>query len=290
MARLLKIKRINIGIVGNGYVGQATSLLKCDSVKTIIYDADPEKCDPLGVTLGDLSVCHIIFVCVPTPMNYDGSCHTAIVEEVIKDLKLHAEKVPIVVRSTVPVGFCDSMGVNFMPEFLTERNWKDDVSNAKDWIVGTFDADNVDFKEKTRSLLKLACQNNKLKNPPIIHFMSNETAELCKYSRNCFLATKVSFFNELEKFCSKKDIPYELVREAVCLDERVGESHTSVPGPDGEYGFGGTCFPKDMASLEYQMTKSGLNPELIQAAIRRNLVIDRPEKDWENDKGRAVAY
>jgi UDPglucose 6-dehydrogenase len=71
-------------------------------------------------------------------------------------------------------------------------------------------------------------------------------------------------------------------------DKRIGESHTSVPGPDGRRGFGGTCFPKDTSSLLSQILNKGMGSYIINAAKKRNLDVDRPEKDWEEKKGRAV--
>ena len=86
------------------------------------------------------------------------------------------------------------------------------------------------------------------------------------------------------------DVSYEFVRELVCLDERVGESHTEVPGPDGKHGFGGTCFPKDLNSLIYQMEQSNVYPMILSAANDQNNKVDRPERDWEDDRGRAVSF
>jgi len=225
---------------------------------------------------------------VPTPSNEDGSCCTDIVESVINDLKASAEGVPIVIRSTVPVGFCQKHGVNFMPEFLTEKNWKKDFRGNKDWVVGAFDNQNVNFKELMRNVFKIAHKEGRIDNPPIMHFVDTNTAELCKYGRNCFLATKVSFFNELNTFCEAKSVNYDLVKELICLDERVGESHTGVPGHDGKNGYGGTCFPKDMNSLYAQMEEVEVESFVVDGAIVRNLIIDRPEQDWKEDKGRAV--
>ena len=124
---------------------------------------------------------------------------------------------------------------------------------------------------------------------PKIHFTTTEEAELVKYVRNCFFATKVSFFNEIEEFCRQKDINYRKVRELSCRDERIGSSHTAVPGPDGKRGFGGTCFPKDMASMLYQIQEgAGVESYIIEAAVARNKQVDRSEKDWEKDRGRAI--
>ena len=111
---------MKIGFIGNGYVGSATSLLFMGDNDIIIYDKDPSKRKPSETHLNDISKCDLIFVCVPTPMYLDGSCNTDVVESVIHALKGYAPMENMVVRSTVPVGFCDGFGVNFMPEFLTE--------------------------------------------------------------------------------------------------------------------------------------------------------------------------
>ena len=74
----------------------------------------------------------------------------------------------------------------------------------------------------------------------------------------------------------------------VALDDRIGESHTRVPGPDGKKGFGGTCFPKDIESLQNQMNNVGMESYIIEATKSRNIQVDRKEQDWTLDKGRAV--
>ena len=78
---------MKIGIIGNGFVGQATNLFCCNNVKSYMYDIDPNKCNPIGLKLSDLSVCDLIFICVPTPMADDGKCYTNIVEDVVNKLK-----------------------------------------------------------------------------------------------------------------------------------------------------------------------------------------------------------
>tara|TARA_R110002020_G_scaffold409027_1_gene618821 strand:- start:2097 stop:2933 length:837 start_codon:yes stop_codon:yes gene_type:complete len=277
---------MNIGIVGNGYVGKATQCLGGIKNNIFAYDTDPSKCVPQGTVIGDLTRCDIVFICVPTPADKDEGCHTGIVEKVIEDLKYIGVK-NIFVRSTVPVGFCQSFGVNFMPEFLTEKNWQQDVRNCNNWIVGLSDPENQDVKDKIKRVLVNAKKEDKIKNVKI-SYCKTEEAELTKTVINSFLATKVSFFNEIEEFCRKKHINYENVRDLVSQDKRIGYSHTYVPGPDGKRGFGGTCFPKDTASLLTQMIDCGLVSYVLMAARNRNIDLDRPEKDWSKDKGRAV--
>ena len=223
--------------------------------------------------------CDLIFICVPTPMNEDGSCHLSIVDSVVSKLKsFGAETDKIILRSTVPVGTSMSMGVNFMPEFLTEKNWKQDVVDCKDWIFGLHDKDNSNI-----NLIKQLIGENK-----VIHFCSTREAELCKNIRNCFLATKVSFFNEVYDFCEKLDVSYKEVKRLTLLDERINVSHTQVPGHDGKKGFGGTCFPKDIRSLLHQMNEVKMDSYILKAAIYRNENIDRPQRDWQDNKGRTV--
>jgi len=112
-------------------------------------------------------------------------------------------------------------------------------------------------------------------------------AEITKYFCNCFLATKVSFANEMKQYCDAVGADYERVVESSIYDDRVGKSHLAVPGPDGHNGFGGSCFPKDINALIFSMKQQGLNSVLLSAVWDKNLEV-RPEKDWESLKGRAV--
>ena len=281
---------MKIGIIGNGFVGKATNQLKCKDIEILAYDINPESCSPKGLKLTDMSICEIIFISVPTPMKQDGSCHLGIITSVLADLKSISYDGFIVLRSTVPVGTSDELNCYFMPEFLTEKNYVNDFINNKDWIFGILEQDgekDTQFKQKMRELFDLAHQNNCIKYTSI-HFLSNKEAELVKLFRNCFLSTKVSFCNEIYEFCEKIGINYENVRKIAANDDRVLHSHTIVPGHDGRKGFGGTCFPKDTASLKYEMQKCGMKPYIMEAIIERNEKVDRPEKDWANDKGRAV--
>ena len=120
-----------------------------------------------------------------------------------------------------------------------------------------------------------------------IEITDSKTAEMVKYFTNTFLATKVSFANEMKMICDELRIDYDKVVEYSICDKRLGKSHWAVPGPDGKLGFGGSCFPKDlnaMISLCYQL---GMWPHTLIGVWDTNLDV-RPEKDWENLKGRAV--
>ena len=111
---------------------------------------------------------------------------------------------------------------------------------------------------------------------------------MIKLFRNNFLSVKVAFCNEIDEFCTKKNINYENVRKLAVLDKRIGASHSFVPGHDGRRGYGGTCFPKDTNNLKHEMKELGMKSYIIENTVNRNEEVDRAEKDWNDNKGRAV--
>ena len=282
---------INFAIIGNGFVGQATKILQTKDNQMKIYDIDPTKCEPLNTTISNLEDCNIIFISVPTPSKSDGSCHLDIVESVVQDIRNINTNAYIIIRSTIVIGTCDRLGCYFMPEFLTEKNWMEDFKNCENWIFGITNnnENNTNFIKCITSLITNAFESGNIKYNKIT-FVSNKEAEMIKYYRNTFLSLKVSFSNEIYDFCKINNINYDIISEISCEDKRIGKSHINVPGHDGKRGFGGTCFPKDTASLLYEYKKLGLKSYIINAAVERNNEIDRPEKDWENNVGRAFIH
>lgn len=279
---------MKIGVIGNGFVGKATSQLNCESIEVFAYDINPESCVPPGLVLSDMNCCEVVFISVPTPMSKNGSCHLNIVKSVLSDLQSINYSGFIVLRSTVPAGTCDDLGIYFMPEFLTEKNYIQDFINNKDWVFGLLNKDSDElFKNTITQLFNLAYQHKRIAYNQL-NFLTNKEAEMVKMFKNCFLATKVSFCNEIAELCRVKGINYENVRKIAANDDRILHSHTNVPGPDGKYGFGGTCFPKDTSSLRYVMNESGVTPYILDAIITRNELVDRPEHDWNSNKGRSV--
>ena len=277
-----------IGVIGNGFVGKATTQLKCKNIELLAYDINPEACEPAGLTLQDMNKCEVIFISVPTPMSKNGSCHLNIIKSVLNDLQSIDYKGFIVLRSTVPAGTCDELGVYFMPEFLTEKNYISDFINNKDWVFGLLNKDSdKEFKTTITKLFDLAFNNERIVYNNL-NFLTNKEAEMVKMFKNCFLATKVSFCNEVAELCKIKGINYENVRTIAANDDRILHNHTKVPGHDGKSGFGGTCFPKDTSSFRYEMNKAGMKPYVLDAIITRNEKVDRPEQDWNDNKGRAV--
>ena len=278
---------MKIGICGYGFVGKATEQLKNNNIEFIIYDKNHELCNPLETTIKDLSECDLVFISVPTPMKKDGSCCIDIIKLVINDIRKYNDPL-IIIRSTVVPGTCDSLNCYFMPEFLTEKNFIQDFIDNPYWIFGLLNSDKDElFKKKINILINDAFDLNKIKSNEI-SFISNKEAELVKYFKNCYLATKVSFCNEMYSICDKLNISYDTVKDLAVKDTRISDSHTSVPGPDGKFGYGGTCFPKDVSALNIFMKDNNIQSYILDATLKRNLELDRKEKDWEKNIGRSV--
>lgn len=269
-----------IGIIGNGFVGKATySVVDNKSNTVYVYDIEPSKSKPKNLNFCELRKCEIIFVCVPTPMKNSGECYLDIVKDVVQKLKdvIDFNYTSVILRSTVPCGTSDSLNVSFMPEFLTEKNWKDDCYTCKNWILGV---NNDVVIDKIKTILKEAKKHNCILYDKI-HIIYNREAEMIKLFKNVFLATKVSFCNEMFAFCEKNKMNYDLIKDIVSLDERINSSHIDVPGNDGKRGYGGTCFPKDISSLQFEMKKNNLQCPIIDAVIFRNNNIDRIDDELE---------
>ena len=268
---------LKIGIVGGGIVGTATQSFQTSLNRVVVYDIEVKNCNPPLTTFQDVASADIIFVCVPSPSNEDGSTDTQIVQKVVEQLKVANSTKAIIVRSTVPVGTCDALGVYHLPEFLTENKWKQDFSKNTHWVLGSpSHGDHSQVHELFRTLITNAFESYRIQSSQII-FCSNIEAEMAKYYRNTFLAVKVSYCNELAQFCRLKELDYHRVSQIATLDSRIGESHTKVPGPDGLKGFGGKCFPKDSKSLLYEMRKEGMRAPILAGALQRNSEEDRIE-------------
>lgn len=279
----------NIGVVGFGIVGSAV----VEGMKHAfeVESFDPYRKEATCSTLKELwhKVDGPIFVCVPTPMYTCGKCDISIVEGVISDLNNivaedigePAEHAPVIVKSTVPPGFTESMNakypflrVVFNPEFLTEANYIEDFKKQNRIIIGG--------PHGAATLVKRVYQTAYPQVPTTK--TSSTIAEMVKYITNCFLATKVSFANEMYQVCQALNIDYDKVIEYALKDERLGRSHWAVPGPDGDGGFGGKCFPKDINALITRAEELGVQPKVMRAAWDKNLEV-RHHKDWEKIPG-----
>jgi nucleotide sugar dehydrogenase len=292
----------SIGIIGRGFVG--TAILEGMKHAFNVYSYDKAK----GYVFQERShitpfhsrdikdpiehmINHVdgpIFVCVPTPMNKDGSCNVSIVESVVKDISRAAYTLGktgvVVIKSTVIPGTTQRLNdsfnnihVCFNPEFLTERSAVEDFKKQDRIIVGGPHEGTAMLKQMYETAFPSV---------PVTK-TSSTIAEMIKYLTNCFLATKVSFANEMKQLCDKLEIDYDKVIEYATKDKRLGTSHWSVPGPDGKAGFSGSCFPKDINALMTLACQLGVVANTMEGAWDTNIQV-RPERDWEQLKGRAV--
>ena len=170
------------------------------------------------------------------------------------------------------------LNIVFNPEFLTERSANFDFINQARFIVGG-DSKNT---SKVAKLFKWRFGDS----IPVIE-TNYQTAELIKYMNNCFFATKVSFMNEMRIIADKCGADWDKAVDGFIRDGRIGHSHLNVPGHDGKFGFGGSCFPKDIQALIDFGKTYGINLNTLSGAWQTNLEV-RPEKDWEKLLGRAV--
>ena len=280
-------------------------------IHVMVYDIRPEACIPRGITLEELDQeCDLLFFCLPTPLNHDGSCYTNILEDTIAKMKNPFK----IIRSTIPVGFSAKHRCYFMPEFLTEANWENDFRTNTKWVVGIPDieikkvsglsvcddnetekcdaattttdaailANHRIFQKRIYELITISHRNGAIEHTEI-EFCSTNEAEMLKLMKNCFLSAKVSLMNEFYDFCQATKTDYKKVTDMAKHDARMGTSHFNVPGPDGRRGFGGTCFPKDTHSIYCQMEKHGVASVVFPAVLTRNDTMDRKEREWAKD-------
>ena len=278
----------NIGIIGNGFVGSAVEFgfsaqTNCDAIVRV-YDKNPVKSvHTLDETVNKSD---FIFVSVPTPSNLDGSMNVRILESALMDIqRVNKKKNIILIRSTILPGTTTKLqkkfkklNLVFNPEFLTERSAKFDFINQSRFILGG----------RKRITARVAELFRWRFGDSISIIETNfETAELIKYMNNCYFATKVSFMNEMKLIADKSNVDWDLAVDGFVRDGRIGHSHLAVPGPDGRMGFGGSCFPKDIQAMIHFGKNLDVDMNTLLGAWATNLQV-RPEKDWENLKGRAV--
>jgi UDPglucose 6-dehydrogenase len=275
-----------IGIIGQGFVGNAVYQKFKNYYDVLTYDLDDSKCNS---TFRKLSrECETIFICLPTPMDEGGRCNVSIVELELVGLNSQSarydRKKTIVIKSTVSPGTTErwnrqykNLNIVFNPEFLTERNAVDDYENQKRIILGGPRPATTEIKQIFSKVF------------PKAHIIKTDSthAEMVKYLTNSFLATKVSFANEMYQICEGLDVDYDKVIEYAIQDERLGDSHWNVPGPDGDFGYGGHCFPKDVKALMVVAEDMDIIPLMLAATDVKNNEV-RKNRDWEQMKGRAV--
>ena len=253
-----------IGIIGHGYVGEAIT-------QNIVPPFDPVILDPakgFKSTYDDVKSCSGIFVCVPSPQGADGYCDTSIIEDVLTNLQGYTGT--IISKVTAPPIFYESWSKRlpnlvYVPEFLRAESSVLDFARTE-WIIvgGTV----VAYQREAARIIGLIQPDIKS-----VEYCDIGQAAFVKYSINSFLATKVVFMNELSQLADSHNYDWKHTSYLIKMDRRIGDSHTQVPGPDGQYGFGGACFPKDTEALLKYAEDRGINLNTLNAAVKKNTLL-----------------
>lgn len=293
-----------ISVIGTGYVGLVGGVCLADFGNNIInVDIDEEKINKLKAGIipiyepglrdffdrnveakrisfttdveSAIKESEVIFISVGTPPADDGSADLSYVLSVAETIGKNMNGYKVVVdKSTVPIGTgrkvgatiqaeLDKRGVDFEfdivsnPEFLREGKALYDFTHPDRVVIGT-------ESEKAREILKEVYRALYLNDVPFV-FTNLETAEMIKYAANAFLATKISFINEMALLCEKFDASVQKVAKAMGMDGRIGDKFLHA-GP----GFGGSCFPKDTKAIVQIAEENGVELKVIKSAIEAN--------------------
>jgi len=290
---------MNITVVGSGYVGLVTGTCFAETGNNVIcVDIDTNKVqrmqngeipiyEPHLDVLFERNIrenrltfttdlksavdtAQIIFLALPTPPGEDGSADLSYVLKVAAELgQIITEYKVIVDKSTVPVGTAEKVhaaianlttvpfDVVSNPEFLREGFAVDDFMKPDRVVIGTSSA-------RAQKLMEELYKPFTRQGNPII-FMDERSAELTKYAANAFLATKISFMNEIANFCEKVGADVDMVRKGIGTDERIGKRFL-FPG----MGYGGSCFPKDVQALYHSGMENAYEFKILKSVMKVN--------------------
>lgn len=315
---------MNIAVVGTGYVGLVTGTclaetgnnvicvdINAEKVKQMqsgvipIYEPNLDSLFDRNIKQGRLTFttnlaeaienAKIIFLALPTPPGEDGSADLSYILGVANDLgKLIKDYKVIVDKSTVPVGTAEKVraaiaknakvefDVVSNPEFLREGFAVNDFLKPDRVVIGS-------SSESARKTMEELYKPYVRQGNPII-FMDEKSAELTKYAANAFLATKITFMNEIANLCEKLGADVDSVRIGIGSDDRIGKRFL-FPG----IGYGGSCFPKDVQALSKSASEVKYNFKILDAVMEINekqktIIVPRIKEHFKNDlKGKKIA-
>jgi UDPglucose 6-dehydrogenase len=252
---------MRIGIIGFGYVGQAIGWAHRSDDLVI---RDPKLAN--SASLDKFNDCDAIFICVPSPpkgdLYEDGHCDSSILEQTLKELLFVNinKQIPIICKTTAPPSVYERLQKEYpnlvhCPEFLTAANATADYANADGCVLGG----DYDWCVKAREVIRHG--------RPMVHdkftIVPIKVAAMHKYLMNSYLAARVTFMNDFKKLADAEEVDWKDLAYLAKHDGRIGYSHLDVPGPDGQYGWGGACFPKDVAAIMMEALDLGVELELL---------------------------
>jgi UDPglucose 6-dehydrogenase len=246
-------------IAGYGFVGKAVANSINDHC--ILHICDPKINEN---TVADFKYADGVIICVGTPSTAIGDCDVNQIYQVMDTVPVH---IPVLLKSTIPPNYLERLLANYpnhsicySPEFLRAVSANEDFANQTYMVMGGDDPEGM-----WQTLFQESCPKLKL-----VFNTSITEASMIKYATNCFLSVKVTFFNQIYDMCKLNGADYDLVRQVLTHDTRIGNSHMMVPGPDGSRGFGGACFPKDTNAFVHYADTLQVSHTLVESAIKYN--------------------
>lgn len=285
-----------ITVVGLGYVGSSLAVLLSRKNDVTALDINEERVNLINdrkAPIQDSDMSEILsketlrlkattdeleaykdaeFIIIAVPTNFDeelGYFDTSILTHVIETARIYNSDAIIVIKSTIPIGYCDSLNelglgnkVLFSPEFLREGKSIVDNLYPSRIIVG-YSFKNIDDQDAAEQFAKLLLEVSELSCNVLL--MKREDAEAVKLFSNTYLAMRVAFFNELDSLAIKFGLNPSSVIKGVCLDPRIGEGYNNP-----SFGYGGYCLPKDTKQLRSNFIEAEVSHSLIDAIIKSN--------------------
>lgn len=287
--------RTNIAIIGHGFVGQAVEGGFAGVGDNRVVAVDPKyagaETETRLASMDRFGRQDFAFVCAPTPSMDDGSVDSSIVERVFGQLVDHVEKsnLTVVLKSTVTPDVLERLArvvpdFVYNPEFLTEAN------AARDFIENPMVILGGASQLRLRMVESLYKYRSKC-DPKRYFHTSAATASMVKYAINSFLATKVTFMNEFQEVLFKADpkADWSQFVDMLATDGRLGSTHMQVPGPDGRYGAGGKCLPKDSHAITKYDSEGQLSV-LRSVIVKNNQIRSRYEEPLESEKLQNIKF
>lgn len=284
-----------IGVVGHGFVGKAVE-------RALHHDMDRFLVDPNYGTNIDQLISRqplLTFVCTPTPTTSKGRIDAAVTVDAVLKL-INNSQSAVVLKSTatpdVIEKICRSVEQKgcpdrfiYAPEFLTEKNADHEYCNPKFMVFGGMEQCVSEFCEFLHSATAIIMPKN-TEDDGGIHVCHPVEASFVKYAINAFLALKVTFLNQLHDAMEDEQYTVSPLRvlKILAAEPRMGSSHWRAPGPDGKRGFGGACFPKDVAALTTYSDKLSLLEKMmdINNEYRKEYDLDSREIEQNIDFGK----
>ena len=250
---------MKIIIIGYGFVGKA--VFNAFKKKHDLVIVDPQY------TTNEIKYHHdadCAIVCVPTPALENGGCDSKILNEVLDQIPIF---MPVLIKSTVTPAVLEALDLIFpdhsicySPEFLRAATADTDFLNQKYVVIGGEDPECF-WQELFQTTLP---------NCNLVFNCSSKEASIVKYASNSFLAVKASFFNQIYDICKETGQSFDVVRQILVHDQRIGQSHTMVPGPDGVRGWGGHCFPKDTTAFIHYSKSVDAPATILEESVKYN--------------------